>query len=419
VIRALSGLVIAMGAYLVTLPVQAQTTEFPQWRHPTLSTAWSYQIASECAKYTADLGCSTGIYVVWNGSTRDPDVGGDPHHRECAVQGYFCGGSTPSGPLQWLAVSHQHTTTGPPAEECSGLASEGVGEQFTTTTFPGADGYCHALSKCRMSVTSSLGLDGATLYTVKHTNQSCVHGAQPPPPEGSLTEGESCATGSGAEFCLSNSGENCGYLNDSFVCLPQIEADGCDVFGDGSRVCGPSAPTPPVPDNGTPGQPAIPDELVTVNNNSQTTIYNYFNSTTVSNSNRPPGNSGDNPYDGRDDGDGAGGVGEGEGDDSCPEGATCDGTLPDGGEFGEVCTFGECAQAFYERVLDAPIVAAVSGAAQAFPSGSCPTWTLEMFGEEFSLSQPMCQLWDQIAPLLSGLFLVIWAWVATRIVLSA
>jgi hypothetical protein len=180
-----------------------------------------------------------------------------------------------------------------------------------------------------------------------------------------------------------------------------------------------------VPDNGTPGQPAPPDQVITTTNtNNVTNTYNYYNTGTVGGSARPPGTSGDNPYDGHDDGSGTVGNGDGDGaggggDTSCPDGATCDGTLPDAGTFEDVCTFGECAQTFYSRVQAAPMVSAVLGAGAAFPSGSCPTWTLHAFDRDYSLSAPMCQIWDQVSSLLSGIFLIIWAWVASRIVLSA
>lgn len=299
----------------------------------------------------------------------------------------------------------------------------GVGDTFTSTVYPGADGYCHAVSRCRMSVTPSVSLGGATIYKVVHTDQACASGVTPPPDEDDLNDGETCATSSGGnEFCLSPNGENCGYLNDSFVCLGQVEDDGCDVFADGSRACGTDAPTPPVPDNGTPGQEAEPDEGIDVNEGGTTIAVNYYNQTTVNNSNRPPGTSGDNPYDGEDDGSGTGGGtgdGDGEGDGECPEGATCDGSLPDAGEFEEICTFGECAQEFFTRVQGAPIVAGVLSVGAGFPDGACPNWTLEAFSQDYILSAPMCSIWDDVSPVLSAVFLVIWAWVATRIVLSA
>lgn len=213
----------------------------------------------------------------------------------------------------------------PPPEECSGSAAEGVGDEFTTLVDPGADGYCNAVSHCAMSVSSSVGVDGTQIFKVTHTDQECVHGAVPAPGPGDVTEGETCVTSaSGMEFCLEPQGENCGYVNNNFTCLGSVEPDGCAVFPDGGRVCGAAAPTPPVPDSGTAGQPAMPDESVQATNGSVTNVFNFFDSTTVNNSSRPPGNSGDNPYDGEDDGNGTGGDGtEEEGEGTASGGETC------------------------------------------------------------------------------------------------
>lgn len=319
----------------------------------------------------------------------------------------------------------------PEAPDCD-VGHDNVGRTFTAVSFPGT---CDAESHCKIEHVADVcfgGFEGASgcfkQYAV--TSSNCDDGEpdeELPPP------GESCAQGAEAEFCQSDdgaSGPNCGFLNGNFVCLDQTDDDGCQVFGDGSRVCGPRAPTPPVPDNGTPGQPAPPDDVITAGDN----IYNYYSSNTVNNSARDPGSSGDNPYDGEDDGTGGGrglnsagnptsgggdGDGGGVGGGECPEGATCDGSLPNGGEFEEVCTFGECASDFFARVQAAPLVASVLGVGAGFPAGSCPNWTLPAFGEDYLLSGPMCDIWDQVSPLLSAMFLIIWAWVATRIVLSA
>lgn len=217
-------------------------------------------------------------------------------------------------------------------EECSGSAADGVGDQFTSLIAPsGTSGdYCNAVSHCKMAVTSSVSIGGETVYTVKHTSEDCSAGADPPDSE-EAEQGENCVSGSGGEFCLADQGENCGYVNDNFVCLSQIEDDGCAVFGDGSRVCGPNAPTPPVPDSGTAGQAAAADEEIEVTQAANTTTYNYYNSTTVAGSARPAGDSGDNPFDeDGDDGDGKGDGEEGDegtasGGETCTAAPACDG----------------------------------------------------------------------------------------------
>lgn len=295
-----------------------------------------------------------------------------------------------------------------------------VGQEFVVTTMvpPMA---CNPITQCLMRRGPGVCIDGSCIFTVTHTSESCASVNDPPLENG--PRGEKCIEGGDNEWCMSEQGKkNCGFLNGNFTCLSSVEPDGCDVFPDGSRVCGPVAPTPPAPDNGTPGVPAEPDkELQVTHVNNQTTTVNYYNSTTVNNSARDPGTSGDNPFDGRDDGSGTGG---GEGDDEnpaegyCPPGQTCD-EAGGNGEFGEVCTFAECAEAFLARIQSAPIVEAVLGVGVAMPTGACPNWTLSAFSEDYSLSGPMCDIFEDIAPMLSAMFLIIWGWIATRIVLSA
>lgn len=330
------------------------------------------------------------------------------------------GCSNPGSVQNFQKLVQEFTGDCPEPEACSGLASEGVGDTFTTDTFPGSGvSYCNPISHCKMAVTTEIDFGGATVYKVTHTDQDCSSVSDPAPTD--LDTTETCATAGGEEFCFSKNGTNCGHVNDEFVCLPQTEQDGCQVFASGARVCGTAAPTPPVPDSGTPGTPATPDTVINITENSSTTTVNYFNSSTVGASARNPGTSGDNPYDGTDDGSGAtGGTGSGSGsgsDNGCPEG-DCTG-VGEGAEMGEVCTFQECTQEFFNRVKAAPLVEGVLTAGASMPTGSCPNWTLEAFNEDYLLSAPMCEIWDEVSPLLSAIFLVIWAWVATRIVLSA
>lgn len=214
------------------------------------------------------------------------------------------------------------TVPAPPPASCSGLASDGVGDKFTSSHFPGADGYCNAVSHCKMKVSSSVTAGGATLYSITHSSEVCTHGAVPSPVGDQATPGETCG-GASPEFCLARAGENCGYLNDSFVCLPKVGETKCAVFGDGGRVCGNSAPTPPVPDNGTPGTVATPAATVQSTVNNVTTTLNYFNATQVAGSSRDPGSTGDNPYD----------DGPGEGGECDPATEECGEGSVTGGEF--------------------------------------------------------------------------------------
>jgi hypothetical protein len=297
---------------------------------------------------------------------------------------------------------------------------------------------CNPVTHCKMVRGPGVCMGSSCMFTQTHTTQSCGPSspdADPPDP------GEACASAGTNEFCKSgdDGGQNCGFLNGNFVCLGQTDDDGCQVFGDSSRVCGPKAPMPPVPDNGTPGQRASPDQQIDATNAQGNQVrYNYYNSSTVNNSARDPGTSGDNPYDGEDDGTGAGtglnsggnpthgngdggdGDGNGTDDDGCSEEDGCTGTLPSIGEEGDCPSFGACLAGFWTRLGNAPIIAAVADAGASIPAGSCPAVNITMFGETNSISQPMCEVWSgTIAPLIGVVFLAIFAWVSTRIVLSA
>jgi len=248
---------------------------------------------------------------------------------------------------------------------------------------------------------------------------------EPPPtePVNPAPEGENCVTSdAGVEYCDADSyGENCGYVNDNYVCLGKTDPDECWVNADGSRLCGESAPSPPVPDNGTPGQKATPTDTVQSTGPGGTSnTYNYYNSTVVAGSSRPAGDSGANPN--RPDSYnpsteptptvGAGGEGEG-----AEQGEAYDPTTP---ELAELDSFGDLTQAFWDGLQAAPIVAAWTGIGASVPTASCPSYSLTVFGQTYSFTEFMCELWDeQIAPVLSLVFLFVWPFIGLRIVMSA
>lgn len=171
----------------------------------------------------------------------------------------------------------------------------------------------------------------------------CSPGAEEPQEEEvqDFPVGEDCNTSAAAnEYCHSNEdpeneGDDCGWYNDVLVCTDRTDEDECWVNDDGSRYCGENAPMPPVPDNGTGGVPAEPDdEIIDPDTGNE---YDYYDGDTVGGSSRPPGDSGANPNrpgstnpsteptpvvdvgDGDGDGDG-----EGDGDESVGGGGDCD-----------------------------------------------------------------------------------------------
>lgn len=249
--------------------------------------------------------------------------------------------------------------------------------------------------------------------------------------------GTDCVDSEGTIACLDTAaagGQGCGWFNGDYICTGHVPDGSCVSFASGAVACVAGAAGAPTDSNGNPAEPvgSVSDGYTTVNYYDQLTVNN--SSTTVETTTGQGGSAIGAPgRDGSSSGSGSGGGGGGtiincppgetcveidlEGE--CPEGQTCDGSLPGGGTFDEVCTFGECASAFYARIQNAPIVQSVIGVGASFPDGACPNWTLEAFQEDYLLSGPMCDIWEEVSPVLSAMFLLIWGWIATRIVLSA
>ena len=157
------------------------------------------------------------------------------------------------------------------------------------------------------------------IWRAQHTGLGC---APPPDFEEVIVEGEAC----NGDYCEGlEARPGCGWLNDKYICTDNVGPNDCVVYPDGSRNCAGTAPTPPVPDNGTAGVPATPDgsiEICTAEDSCQT--INNYNATTVDGSSRDPGG-GLAP----DDGPGSGVIGDGTGAHSGGDG---DGDGEDGGE---------------------------------------------------------------------------------------
>lgn len=332
----------------------------------------------------------------------------------------------------------------PPPPECD-ANHPNVGKRFSSVD---AMGGCDSESNCRIDRSTQYcfgGFDGAEgcfdQYVV--TNQQCSPGqedSEVPPPS------ETCVTSAaGNELCSADGGDSCGWFNDEFVCFKRIESDGCQAMQSGGRLCGPDAPVPPVPDNGTPGQPAPPDDVVNIENN----ITNYYNNTTVSNSHRPPNSSGDNPYDG-DDGSGTSPAGGSGGDGGgAGEGLTCDPSTDSGctedGEGGDPdddprggwsCwadgegfsgavqqCFSSAAQTLYSTLIaDSSLLNVAVLTADAVPSGggSCPSdvFTIPFVGESYDAWEVPCMFLSDVESILGPLFLFGWSLIGLRILLS-
>lgn len=269
---------------------------------------------------------------------------------------------------------------------------------------------------CRMQKVAGATTSGGYAAQWRIFPEPCT--TEAPSTEADEPTAEACTPVGDGEYCASPSGEgDCGYLNDKFICLDSVPENGCKYMSDGSGVCQSDADAPPKPDSGTPGEPATPDDTIQAESADPPAPggggcgagCDYFDPDTVAGSGRDPTDTGG----GTGGGTNVGGVGSPDPDDD-EEGEF---TSPELQEVG--CDYEGCTEEYYTRISAAPIVAAIASVGSSIPTGSCPSYTLEAFGEEYSLSAPMCDIWDSLSSILSALFLVVWAWVATRIVLSA
>lgn len=323
--------------------------------------------------------------------------------------------------------------------DCPGCDEASVGKRFFkqySYGSPPSDTCSDGCAATRSaSVDACIGGTCVTEFTV--TSEQCsIGGGGDPGPIVEEGEGEVCV----GEFCTSNPGkEACGFVNDNYVCVGRTPADGCQALADGSRVCGDRAPTPPVPDNGTPGVPASPDgQIQTVQGDTITTTYNYYGAGTVGGSARDPG-PGANPA-GPGDGDG----GEGsdglhcdpESDPGCSEdgeGGTGEGEDPrngwqcwaDGAGLSDAVAdcFASAGQGLWNTlVAESSLLQVATDTAAAFTAGSgvCPSGdvSLDWIGLSVDFWEVPCQFLDQFASFMGPLFLLMWSLIGLRILLT-
>lgn len=242
-----------------------------------------------------------------------------------------------------------------------------------------------------------------------------------------VNSGSDCQRSSdGVTACsdANNNARGCGYYNSDYICASGQTANSCTSTASGGMFCitasGSSTAPAGTPDNGTSGTPATPSVTGTYN----TQTWNYYSSTTVSTSTTYDTDSGGTTgAQGGTAGNLApGGYSDGSGSGTGTDGGT-ESTCTDDCEFSaaeneEVCTFGTCLNDYYERISEAPLIAAVSGIGASLPSGVCPEGSVSLFGETITLDI-QCTLWDDIAPVLSAVFLACWAFAGLRIIMSA
>jgi len=155
---------------------------------------------------------------------------------------------------------------------------------------------CHESSQCKMTATNVIELSsGAGLIEYTGTSDSCT--TEPEEPIDQANELTNCINSGSDTYCTEPTlaDQNCGYLNDQYLCLDAIPDGNCTFYGNGDMACDDSASTPPAPDNGTAGVAATPDTTINLNGDT----YNIFNNGTVAGSAGDASGTqqGDNPAD--------------------------------------------------------------------------------------------------------------------------
>lgn len=328
-------------------------------------------------------------------------------------------------PGSTFSISYGVDPAGCPACEFDGMKNWGVS---TSGKYP-ADGYCEGscrVTPSQQTCSGPVGFQTCTAVLAYAEEASCSGGGTKPTvsdedtPSGSEPEGEKCMDVGDGEYCAAPSGGGqCGYMNDSYICLKNVKQNECKPLADGGRVCGAGAvTTPPVPDSGTPGEVAEPDGVLeNVPGEGSATNYNYYNSTTVAGSSRDPGTTGEAPDGGspgsEDDDDGSGGL------PSTCEGDDCTGELP---ELEEIGTLSEAFEGFWDDLQAVPLVAAAADIGPSFGTGACPDWStsVDALGQAIEIDfTSICTLWSGIAGVLTMCSLVMWGFISYRVLMSA
>jgi hypothetical protein len=248
---------------------------------------------------------------------------------------------------------------------------------------------------------------------------------------------EYCATTEGGQtFCVPKDKRNCGYYNDEWICPGAIPADNCVQTESGKRFCADGAPTPPVPDTGTPGVPATPEDRIKTaktpdaatpaGQNTEPAVQQITN---VYGAGQVAGSSRDGTVGGT--GTGSGGTGTGTGSGGAvvkPPGEPGDEELEGDGDGGgtfsgpelsmDTPSFGVATAAFQESIAEGPLGQSLVGQSFSVAGAACPAPTIAGFGGSWDLDFH-CELFESYRALFSALFLFGWMVLAARVFLSA
>lgn len=249
-----------------------------------------------------------------------------------------------------------------------------------------------------------------------------------------LPDETNCVSTDDGLACATAQEPGCGTVNGESFCADQFPPDNCVSMATGGTLCaGDLADTPPLPDSGVPGTPAVPD--ATFDNEQDVTVANYYSSTTINNSTVGNGGATSN----------SGGGGGGSGGGGTPGGGAIPGGGPTGnnsGNAGGTCTgedcgvgtdfdyegagaddwyeptdktFGTVIQNFGNEMAASPIGQAADGFFDVSIGGSCPVWSanIPVFGD-ITFDAQCSAAMQSIFPIVSAVLLLLAGFVAFR-----
>lgn len=438
--------VVAIAALILPFALWAQQQCY-EYR-PSSGVAWypTPDGATEESADTVTASCNPGPCACGSGAAVYP-------RNNPSVTGVSEPIGSGSGFQSRITLTWTSDQGGSMSRECViGMTRRGVDcpiADCSTYDGPGAHGFykfgdrsslseemCHSGSNCvatRASMQCSGDADCIASYTIS-SRIACGSGEPTQEEDLNKGEGEACV----GDFCTSEPGDkSCGFYNDNYVCLDRTPKDGCQALADGSRICAQQAPTPPVPDNGTPGVPAGPDDELQTQQGDTVTNYHYYSAGTVGGSARDPG-PGPNPA-APVDGEGDEGAGSGlhcdpSTDEFCSEeGAYGEGDDPrsgwqcwaDGAGLSSAVSacFAAAGQGLWNTlVAESSLLQVATDTAAAFTAGSgvCPSGdvSLDWIGLSVDFWEVPCQFLDQFASFMGPLFLLMWSLIGLRILLT-
>lgn len=342
-----------------------------------------------------------------------------PTSGGCESYPSYCVGASVHATLSFTSITVEcPDVPDEPCEALSGLSGSGGATPGPTGGFcltddgDGGPGNQCAVVRNGASMETGTGWFGKVLFTGAACGETDDEISKDAP---------NCESSSAGTICIDKTEnpekKSCGTFNGEFVCLDEVPDGSCLLMANGGAVCTEGSDDAP---KDSEGDPLPPDKTLQHDTpgGGDTNNYNYYSSSSVTNSTTPVvGSSGSGSGSG--DGDGEG---EGEGVEECESDADCFGTFP---------TVYECVDDMSECIGDATAAAWTNlregvpllGMAEDLHTSlstttTCPAAPVEMFGETYDFMAGGCELIDPHRSLLALIMQVFWSLVGLRIVMT-